>query len=391
MRMMDLGKYLGVALALILFSTFSVLGQEADVSVRVEANESVQSVNIQSLVANNGRGINLFRMFLGNNSSERIDDLYLEIIISSDQVGRIIRLAQVNNQPFSLNPGQQVYATNNSLREGFPGVDEAIQFEGNFTSEGQQFVNNLQGDTDLPAGRYTIEINVYQGAGLRNQLASDLAEFGANIVENTGDFYLLAPGDIVGNNAVIANPYPHFQWQGMSGSSYRLIVVEANNGESPQSLLESAASTAPTRENGSPTGGSLVDFEMLDVVLNRSNFQYPSSGVQDLKAGETYYWRVIGQLETSSGQETTESEIWSFSLTDNRDRLTGSAMQSQELSRALEILLGDQYEDLNQQDYFFRSVTVEEQVLQGGQAIQKLIELSERVEEGEVSIIIENE
>jgi hypothetical protein len=110
-----------------------------------------------------------------------------------------------------------------------------------------------------------------------------------------------------------------------------------------------------------------------------------------LKAGETYYWRVIGQLETSSGQETTESEIWSFSLTDNRDRLTGSAMQSQELSRALEILLGDQFETLNQQDYFFQSLKVEEQVLQGGQAIQKLIELSERVEEGEVSIIIKNE
>lgn len=391
MRMMDFGKYLVVALALIFFSTFSALGQETDVSVRVEANETVQSVNIQSLMANNRRGTNLFRLFLSNNSSERIDDLYLEIIISSERVGRIIRLAQVNNQPFSLKPGQQIYATNNSLREGVLGVEEAIQFEGNFTSEGQQFVNSLQGDTELPAGRYTVEINVYQGAGLQSQITSDLADFGANIVENTGDFYLLSPGDIVGNNSAIANPYPHFQWQGMSGRSYRLIVVEANDGESPQSLLESAASTAPTRENGSPTGGSLVDFEMLDVVLSHSNFQYPSSGVQDLKPGEAYYWRVIGRLETSSGQETTESEIWSFSLTDNRDRLTGSVMQSQELSRVLEILLGDQYETLNQQDYSFQSLKVEEQELQGGQAVQKLIELSERVEEGEVSIIIENE
>lgn len=391
MKWMGKGKSLGVTLALIFFSIFSVKGQDADLALRVEANETVQSINIQSLVSNDGEGTNLFRMFLRNNSSQHVDDLYLEIIVSSDKVGRIVELTQVNNRPFSLSPAQQVYATNNNLSNGLPGIEESIGFEGDLTPEGEEFVNNMQGSTSLPAGRYTIEVNIYQGPGLQYLIASDIGELGANITEGTNSFYLFAPGDVVGSNSVISNSYPNFQWQGVSGSSYRLLVVEEKGNESPQSLLESAASSAPIRELGVSAGGSLLGFEMLDVVINRSSFQYPNSGVQDLEAGKTYYWRVIGQLKTSEGQETRESEIWSFSLLDNKNRQAGITGRTQELSEALKILLGGQFARFDKQGYVFQSLRSEEQVFKGGKAIQKLKELSRRAEEGEISIIIENE
>lgn len=394
MKLKERMNIFGIVLGVVVLLGTSVRAQEADLSLRVEMNENLvqaQSINVQSLMANKGQGPNLFRMFLRNNSSEPAENLYLEIIVSSDKIGRILSLRQVRNMPFSLDPGQQVYATNNNMRNGLPGVEEPVPLEGDLTPEGRTFVNSMQGNTTLPAARYSIEINIYQGSGFEFRVASDMAEAGANIIESAGDFYLFSPGDEVESEAVIFNPYPNFQWQGMSGSTYRLIVVEADGSQTPQSLIGSAASTDPISRNGSSAGGSLLDFEMLDIVMNQSTFQYPNSGVQDLEPGKTYYWRVIGQLETASGQETRDSEIWSFTLSDRQDRRGGITLQNQELNRSLQILLGNQYEELRQNEYLFQSLRVEGQILQGVQAIKKLRELSRRAEEGEVSIIIENQ
>lgn len=366
---------------------------QAQLTLDVEIDETLsnsQSVDIQSLIINDGQGPRLFQMYLQNeNTSESANDLYFRFLVESDKIGRIADIRQSHEQSFSLRPGQQVYATNNNIANGLPGVEENFQFDGDLTQEGREFVNNLKGSTSLPSDRYRITIEIYQGSVGGNLQASATAEIGTNIADQTYDFYLLTPGDEVGSNTSISNNYPHFQWQGSTGATYRLLVVEAKDNDSPQSLMEGAVSTDPVRSGGSSNSGSLVDYEMLDVIVSRSSFQYPNSGVQDLEPGNRYYWRVINQLETSSGLETRESEIWSFTIADTRGGRT--AEQNSEVSRALQNVLGDQFEQMQQEGLSFQSIVIDGQTYQGGEALQKLMELSRKAEQGDISIIIEEQ
>lgn len=365
---------------------------QAQLSLDVEVDETLansQTINIQTLIANNGRGPSLFRMFLRNNSSEYLNDLYLRILVESENIGRIADIKQVDGQPFSLSPRQQVFATNNNIGDGLPGVEEVIQFNGDLTAQGEEFVNRLQGSTTLPADTYQITLEVYQGSVRGELMASQSAEVGANIVENPKSFYLLSPGDVVGSDATISSTYPNFQWQGATGTSYRLIVVESKGNDSPQSLMDGAQSTQPIQSDGVSGSGSLVDYEMLDVVINRSSFQYPNSGVQSLQPGKKYYWRIINQLETSNGIDTRESEIWSFTVLDTRNR---AALQGGgEFSRLLEQLMGSRFQQIIQEGYSFQSIVIDGQEYKGGQALQKLMELDRQIQQGDVSIIIEEQ
>ena len=362
----------------------------AQLSLSVEIDETLrnsQSINVQSLIANNGRGPSLFRMYLQNqNTSEYANNLYFRFIVSSDNIGRIIDVRQVSGQPFSLDPGQEVFATNNNIGNGLPGVEEVIEFTGELTPEGENFVNKLEGSTSLPPDRYSITVEVYQGSVGQELLASETKEIGTNLVQTSRDFYLLSPGDVVGSDASISTAYPNFQWSGSPQTSYRLVVVESKGDESPQSLMDGAMSTQPVQTEGSSGGGALVDYEMLDIVLNRSNFQYPSSGVQNLRSGKEYYWRVVSRLDASSGTNTRESEIWSFSIPQTSSQTT---QQNTQVTQALKQVLGDQFQQIVEDGYSFQSIEVGGQVYQGGQALQKLMELSREAQQGDVSIIIE--
>lgn len=365
---------------------------EAQLSMDVEVDDNLsnaQSINVQSLIANNGKGPTLFRMYLQNNSSEYKNDLYFRIIVESDNIGRIADIKQVSGQPFSLSPGQQVFATNNNIGDGLPGVEEAIQFSGDFTTEGEEFVNKLQGSTTLPADEYQVTIEIYRGSVGGTPVISESAEIGANIVEDSRDFYLLSPGDVVGSDATISSSYPSFQWQGETGASYRLIVVEAKSNESAQSLMDGAQSTTPIQSNGSASGGSLLDYEMMDVVINQSSFQYPNSGVQSLEPGKKYYWRIVNELETSGGVDARESEIWNFTLLDTQN--SGDNRENGEMTRTLRELLGDRLQNITQEGYSFESISIDGQIFQDVQALQKLMELGQKAQQGDISIVIEEQ
>lgn len=393
--MMWMKKLSGIGLFVCLLIGFSAgyaCAQEAQLSLDIQVNEALansQSIDVKSLVSNTGSGPTLFQIYLTNrNPNEYANNLYLEVIIRSDKVGTIADATQIDGQPFSLSPGQQIYATNNSISKGLPGVEEVIQFDGGLTQAGKDFVSNLQGN--LPADRYSVEINVFQGGRQENKVASASAEVGTHIVEDINNFYLLSPGDEVGSHSLISNSYPNFQWQGQAGTTYRLLVVEGKENDSPQSLLDGAENTPPIRKNGISAGGSLVDYEMLDAVVDGSSYQYPSSGVQNLEPGKTYYWRVIRQLNTGDGVNTKKSEIWSFSLPQQQKSVV-TTQDNGDFKKALKSVLGNKFEKFAQDGYSFQSIQIDGQTYQGGQALQKLLELSRRVEQGDVSIIIEEQ
>lgn len=385
----------GFFLCLLFVNTIStqVLAQDqsAKISLDVQISDALansQTIDPQTLLSN-GNGPTLYQIYLNNdNPSQYANNLYLEVYIRSDKIGVISHVTQLNGQPFSLSPGQKVYVTNNDLGKGsVPGIEEAIQFEGGLTSAGQKFVNNLQGN--LPSDRYSVEINIYQGGPTSNKVASANAEVVTNVVENTNNFYLVSPGDVVGSNTIISNNYPNFQWQGSTKPSYRLLVVENKEDESPQSLMEGAASTAPIKTSGTSGGGSLLDYEMLDVVVDGNSYQYPNTGVQNLEPGKTYYWRLIMQLKTGDGLEKKESDIWTFSLANNKK--SSVAQSSGDFSKALKTVLGDKFQQFSRNGYSFKSVKIDGKVYQGGQALQKLLDLSRKAEQGDVSIVIEQQ
>lgn len=382
-----------IGLSLLCFLLVGIGNQvSAQLSMEFEIDETLensQSINAQSLLSNNFRGPNLFSLYLENQkNSEYLNDLYLRVVIESDEIGQIVEVEQVSGRPFSLDPGQQVYANNNNSGDGLPGVEEAILFDRNFTEQGRSFYNELKGSTSLPADQYRVKVEVYQGSVNGELLASQTVEVGTSLVEDVRDFYLLSPGDELGSEATISSSYPNFQWQGASDVRYRLLVVESRDDESPQSLVEGAMSTDPIRSIGSNTEGSFVDYEMIDVLVDGSGYQYPNSGVQELEPGNTYYWRIISQLETNSGVQERESEIWSFTLTDLRT--SDNDRQPEEATRALEKILGDRFEEVRQNGYSFDSIEIEGQSFESVQAMQKMLELVRKSEQGDISIVIEN-
>jgi len=381
-----------VTTLIICLSFFGAHPTKAQLSLDVEVNETLsnsQSINISSLVANNGRGPSLFRMYLKNNDSDYANNLYFRIIVESDKIGRIIEVRQVSGQPFSLNPGQQVFATNNNIGDGLPGVEEIIQFDGTFSESGKEFVNDLQGSTSLPADQYQIRIEIHRGSATGELLAAQNAEIGRNIVEDTRDFYLLSPGDVAGSQAMVSSNFPNFQWQGNTGTEYRLLTVEGRGNESPQSLMDGAMSTSPIQTNGSASSGSLVDYEMLDVVVNQSGFQYPNAGVQSLEPGKTYYWRIVSQIQSTSGLDGRESEIWSFTLREGQ--IISRAQASGDMSQVLQQLLGNRFEQIVEDDYSFQSIVIDGQSYRGAQAMEKLRELGRQAQDGDISIVIEEQ
>lgn len=354
-----------------------------------EALENSQSINAQSLLSNDLRGPHLFSFYLTNqNDSDYLNDLFLRVVMESDKIGKIVDIQQVSGRPFSLDPGQQIFANNNNSANSLPGIEEAIVFRRNFTSEGRSFYNELKGSTSLPADRYRVTVEVYQGGINGELLASQTEEVGTSLVKDSRDFYLLTPGDELGSEVNISSSYPNFQWQGGSDISYRLQVVESREDENPQSLMEGGRSTDPTESVGGNGGGSLLDYEMLDVVVDGTGYQYPNSGVQELEPGTTYYWRILSRVETSNGIQERESEIWNFTLADTR--VADQSEGADQTKRALEEILGNQFQEVQQNGFSFESIEIDGQTFREEQAMQKVLELVRKSEQGDVSIVIEN-
>ena len=352
--------------------------------------EKAQVLGLSDLSTQNRSGAKLFDLVIRNTTSRRQEDLYFTIRFSADKVGLIAEITQVQERPFSLDPFQVVVADNNQLRTNIPGIEEVISLTGGLTGMGEEFFNDLKGATNLPSDEYTLELAVYQNNNSRNggtRVAETVRTVGGGLVEEIGDLYLVQPGDVLGSGAVINSTLPVFRWEGPFNIQYRLLVVRADGQNSPEALLQSAASSEPVLVDGRSSGGSLLENEILDARVNNISFSMPPNGVQKLEPGGTYYWQVLALRETISGTSTTSSEIWSFTVSDPGSEITGGALNDQ-LKSILKQLLGEErYEELERQNFRFVSITIDGQTYEGPSAIQKLIEIQQKRNNGNISII----
>jgi hypothetical protein len=350
-----------------------------NISLRLETTSLLDNTQLVSFtdlgIDNDGNGPVLITGFIENMDPEPVNNLYLEIRISAAKLGTLVQLRSFSDLPFSLEPYQSLYVTNNDIaRKRIPGIEQSIDFSGGLTPEGENLFDRLSGSTTLPRDVYSVEVIVFtvSDAFGREDLARDIVEFGGSAarVFEESEIYLKAPGEQVGSRSEITNPYPQFSWEGENDISYRLVVVEQNQQDSPESLIESALSTMPVND-----GGSLLEYENLDVLVTESTYQYPSSGAQPLEPGKTYYWQVQTSLQRSGDAERVTSEIWTFTLGGSSENINTPPITT-EVEDALIALMGeDAYRQLQSEGFELTGIEYDGQAFTGPAATVKLEEI----------------
>lgn len=377
-----------LGLLVAVFFSMGVYAQADKAFLKIDANEALinaQVIGLASLRVNEkGTGPTLVSGTIINNTTERLENLYLDLSISSGIVGAIVETTQKPNYPFSLGPGQIVYATNNDIeKERIPGIQEELRFDGGLTPEGENFIENLDG-TNLPQDIYTVSVTLYQvdpNTGEKEILASDMLDLGGGTINDERNIYLKAPGDVVGTDASITNVNPHFDWEGDASFTYRLIVVRANGQDSPESLLEIAKSSPATQN-----GGSLLEFENLDTIVKGNAFLFPPFGAQALQPGQTYYWQVFYTVNSIAGDEEISSEIWSFQLS-SLDNANDVIELTDEAKALLKNLLGaGELSNLLEKGYSLSSLNLDGQEIKGPAVLVKLEEMIRKIRSGEMVI-----
>ena len=350
--------------------------------------EQAQVLGLSSLgVDTEGGGPVIISGSLVNNTTERLENLYFEFDVEAASYGVLARIRQQAAYPFSLNPGQVVFATNNDIQnEEIPGISDRMKFDGGLTSTGENFVEDLSGTT-LPNDQYSFAVRIYQVTeeGRRELLANETIQLGGNISEggvvDELTILLRTPGDLVGAEAAITNPIPQLSWEGDASLTYRVLVVSGNGSDSPESLLESAKSSEAT-----DMGGSLLQFEYLDQNIRGNSLQYPTNGVQALVPGQTYYWQVVTSMNTALGTNEVVSEIWEFTLIDPGSESNVVEVDQETVQAIVQLIGQDTYNLLLETGYSFENIEIDGQVYTGIVGVQKILELIEKFQNGDLVI-----
>ena len=296
-----------------------------DIQIRVSVSNKIldaEVLNLQTFGVDIAAGTTseaLFWIELLNTTTRNIDNLKINIKIESTKDGLLLSAAQTN-RGFTLGAGKKVSGSSITLKDqGFPGIDGEIKFdaytevEDVMTSKGKEFFNKLTGD--VPNDVYKITLFLTRDGVT---VASNTQFLGVKPLEaaQTVDFFLIQPGAEVGANQTIMTTNPNFRWDGPRTGKYRLVVVNKakNSDETAEGLIQNALSSSPTIEDGRSIGGSLIDNEIVDAIVNGVDFTLPPQGVQKLEEGQLYYWQIFYIANVKGVEELRGSTIWEFTV-----------------------------------------------------------------------------
>lgn len=361
-----------------------------EIEVRAEPLfNNAQIAELATLTTSEGSGSSrLITVTVTNTTAEDADDLFMDIDVSSSREGILMESFQRNDVPFQLRAGEVAFISNLDIARGqMPNTVEPVKFDASLTTNGREFLNKLQGITTLPPDDYTITVRIYRRNNSRNGglfLDEADATTGQNLIDGDFFIYQLSPGDFVGSNVSITNPYPEFRWEGLPQQTYRLIVVEAIRGESAEALIESVLSTSPSTNGPSV---DLLEHEFLDVLVAGTAYQYPSFGTKPLRAGKTYYWQVYSELLTTSGSLDRSSDIWSFRLREGSESADSFPIDEELRSLLIAFLGSEQTENLIANKFSLFEIELDGVIYSGENARNELMNLIEKVQNQNVKLI----
>ncbi len=286
-----------------------------------------------------GTGPTIFNVVINNDNTPR--NVILELAIRSRRHDKTISSGRTN--PFPLSQNQQLMLTNNDL----------------FTNSGQYRFEDYRIDRELLD-------ELLQDILATGRLPSDVYSFDVRLLENgspiQGDNFeirvsnprrldLLFPGTPASGRKEdcqrIFTNLPQFRWES-DMRLFRVIVAEARPNEDPESILNQSPRFVRNffiqKDLGVvPDNFDFADLDQRPQVLPSTAFQYPASGeILTLRPGHTYYWRVIGFIQSSSGLVPLESEIFCFRI----PKLDQVSADAQQLRFILRNILGPDFEKL---------------------------------------------
>ncbi|MCH8496494.1 MAG: hypothetical protein LAT57_12805, partial [Balneolales bacterium] len=385
-------------MSLLLFVAQSLLlttaqAQVADNAINAEFRLSpmmseAQAINLASLgIDSRGGGVQLFEIIIENVTDTELQNLYFRIDVTSSRHGVIAEIYTPQANSFSMQPRQVIVANNNNLvGSGLPGIPGSV-LRARLTNSGQDFFNKLGGSTTLPDAVYSTTVTMLEGGNTISTgrvLASVSDNIGTRPIENVVDYALLQPGGPVGSGDVIGSRNPVFRWDGPQDQQYRIVIVE-DRGQSPFGLIQGAVSTDPTIGPGS-TGSTLLDFEMVDALVQGTSFQYPTSGVTALKEGQRYFWQVFAQIRNPSGIESRPTSIFEFTIpsASATAEMTASAQDSAPIITQMSPQIAIKLQQLIESGYEIRSIQIDGITYTGVAMLNKLEEFAADLQQGNI-------
>lgn len=351
----------------ILLSSNVCFSQNVEVTLSVFNLDRIQTLYVSDYdILQEGTGEELFRINI-TNSAGAISGSHIRIELSKDN--KI--LAYVTTNPFDLPPGTYSF-TNVQLNQGeyeIAGKTISVKESGIVEEDIGNIQENILASGKMPIGHYTLATTIY--GNNNNELGSDAVHF---IITNPSFVQLVSPGSLAGYGLPedIYTEFPVFQWNG-NGEKYQVLVFEKKG--SSQSIDEILGGTPNWKTD--PGEDPLTS---LSVQYN------PGSGSIPLEFGKTYYWFTKMLVETSSGEEKINSEVWQFCLVDpvNFNNKQG-LLTKESLLNFLREILGDRVDDISQSltDFHLQTISVNGQNI----TVQELYEILKEYKGTDVEVL----
>ncbi len=300
--------------------------------------DKLQSLYFSDLdFQNYGTAEEIFELEITKNTGQAYDNCFFKVLLEKDGTPLLEAVSRPFNVPASFSSAtvSNVELSSGVFRFGTTEDTEVHFDQTNITSEAEDLKQEILASGRAPVGIYRLTIELLQ----LNQNVP-LAREEKILLKAINPTYLnlVTPGGPAGTSQVLTifTQYPLFQWTG-NGTEYQVMVFEKKD------MMQSYDDIINSQPN------------WISERTSQFSLQYPQAGdAIPLEYNKTYFWLVRMFINTSSGEEFIDSEIWQFKVVNPEQ---GSNLQDQlvrsELWQFLTQLLGSRVNEVkeNLKDY----------------------------------------
>ncbi|MFQ5823079.1 MAG: hypothetical protein ACE5JB_03390 [bacterium] len=331
-------SYLKILTFLLFFLITEISFAQQIIIQTVQVNENLEIFFLNDIdILSPSSGPIIFRIIL-ENQYPGTRDVQLLFTIKSENFGILLN---GSTNSFPLSPGITELTNRDLFKES---GNYSLQST-NISSAAERLKDSILSTGKLPTDTYDFRTEVIDLTSGSNESHSD--QFRVRIT-NPNKLDLIYPGHPADRQiedcVEIYTNLPQFRWES-DMRRFRVIIAEARPREDPESVLnqEPRFERLFAISSDRTLDATSNESELADETIPSTSFQYPSTGeILTLRPGRTYYWRVLGQVETSSGTFEIKSEIYCFRI----GKLDQLGVGNEQLEFVLRNLLGSEYDRL---------------------------------------------